>query len=378
MSTVVSKPYRISNIDIENIVYHSMKEGANKKILYLKYKDNNRDMPLTFQTPSLLNTEKTTQKTGFHELNVPLIGKNENKTGELIKFLRDLDQKFISDAKKFGSSWFGKAKNITYKSVIRSGNGDGKEYNNGVLRIKILDTDNFKTSLLLNNESPLHTSNIQSNHYVKMILECYALWITKEGFGLYLKPILMSFSPMKIDYNYSLLEDSDNDNNEEDNIVSDEILDTEIQQQHQETSSENETSQLDLPSNLNIINSEMQEMQEKNLSNVLSEVMNNKEDMQNSHLTSEYLNDDNNITTYQNYNTEDNSQPQNALATLNMNLEALDKSDTSETSDENVENNDNQNTQATYNSINILDTKYSIDSDSDSSPKLNLQKAFNM
>ena len=57
-SQKIVTPYRISDINPENIVYSKTKEGSNKKILYLKYKDNNQDMPLTFQTPSLENFEK--------------------------------------------------------------------------------------------------------------------------------------------------------------------------------------------------------------------------------------------------------------------------------------------------------------------------------
>ena len=48
MTNVVIKPYLISNIDTNN-VYSSMKEGKNIKIIYLKYKDSNRDTKLTFQ-----------------------------------------------------------------------------------------------------------------------------------------------------------------------------------------------------------------------------------------------------------------------------------------------------------------------------------------
>ena len=45
-----------------------------------------------------------------------------------------------------------------------------------------------------------------------MILEVYAIWINKNGFGLFLRPILVSFKPFdKIEYNYKFIDESDNE-----------------------------------------------------------------------------------------------------------------------------------------------------------------------
>jgi len=214
------KPFLISDIDINNIVYSDLKEGKNKNILYLKYKDNSRDTRLIFQTPSLLNCNHALNKDSYYELDVPLVGKNNNKTLELITFLKNMDKKFINDAKNYGSKWFNGKKNITYKSLIRSSTTQNK---NGILRIKILNTNNFKTTILKENKYPIKATDIKENNYIKMILECYALWITKEGFGLYLKPVLLSVRPMKLNYNYSLIEDSESSENCDDDIIEDHV-----------------------------------------------------------------------------------------------------------------------------------------------------------
>ncbi len=60
-----------------------------------------------------------------------------------------------------------------------------------------------------------------------MILECYAVWInTNNDFGLFFRPVLVSFTPREKEvYNYKFLEDSDDDN-ENENVF--EIPDTEI------------------------------------------------------------------------------------------------------------------------------------------------------
>jgi hypothetical protein len=239
-------------------------------------------MPLTFQTPSNTNFEKIQNKKGYNELQVPLSCKNSKKTDEFITFLRDLDAKFIKDAKKFGSVWFGRTKNITYKSVIRSSDENKEEYKNGVLRVKLLNSNNFRTQILLDNDSEMTIDQIGENFYVKMILECYALWITKDGFGLYLRPVLLSFTPKIIDYTYSLLEDSDN----EEDYNYDDIIETEVEGFKEEINNQIASDEEDVEENIEILKG----LQIHNI--------------ETDQITSEYVNDDNNITTYQNYLTE--------------------------------------------------------------------------
>ena len=359
ISQKIVTPYRISDIKTDNIIYSKTKEGNNKKILYLKYKDNNLDMPLTFQTPSLQNFEKIQNKKGYNELQVPLSCKNSKKTDEFITFLRDLDAKFIKDAKKFGSVWFGRTKNITYKSVIRSSEENKEEYKNGVLRVKLLNSNNFRTQILLDNDSEMTIDQIGENFYVKMILECYALWITKDGFGLYLRPVLLSFSPKIIDYTYSLLEDSDN----EEDYNYDDIIETEVEGFKEEINNQIASDEEDVEENIEILKG----LQIHNI--------------ETDQITSEYVNDDNNITTYQNYLTEveEGTKQVKQLDSRDDILSKLpektiSESDSSEEDDKKEESNINSLTKA----INILDTNVLSNSESDDSTSkninLNLQK----
>ena len=195
MNSVIMKPYRISEVDLNNIVYSQVKDGKNKKVVYIKYNNNNTQTRLTFQTTSLINSEDVQKKNGFYELDVPLHGKSNSKVNKLIEFLRDIDKKIINDARRNSNKWFNGTKNITYKSIIRSSYNKKSIYKNGVLRIKISDNMNTKPIILNNENNNIEISDITSNHYIKMILECYAIWITENGFGLYMKPVLLSFSP---------------------------------------------------------------------------------------------------------------------------------------------------------------------------------------
>ena len=142
MSSIILKPYRISEIDLDKILYTEVKEGKNKKVIYLKY-DNESNDHLSFQTTSLYNLESLKEKKSFYELDIPLFGENLQKVNQLKNFLKELDKKIIDDARKNSKKWFKGMKNITYKSVIRSSNNKSKEFENGVLRIKITEKNKY-------------------------------------------------------------------------------------------------------------------------------------------------------------------------------------------------------------------------------------------
>ena len=61
-----------------------------------------------------------------------------------------------------------------------------------------------------NNSKKINVSDIPKNSWVKTIFEVHALWITKNGFGIFLKPVLVSFTPIEIEI-YKFLEDSDDE-----------------------------------------------------------------------------------------------------------------------------------------------------------------------
>jgi len=257
MNSIILKPYRISEIDLDKIIYAEIKEGKNKKVIYLNYDSDSNDH-LSFQTTSLLNIESLKKKDGFYELDIPLYGANTQKVSQLNDFLRALDKKIINDARKNSKKWFNGMKNITYKSVIRSSTNKSKEYVNGVLRIKITENSNTAPILIDGKGKNINVNDIKPNSNIKMILECYAIWITDSGFGLYLKPVLMSFIEKKkiIRYEYQLLDDT-----EEENEQIEDVMDTEVNPTSQsafiqdviDKLSEDETSQIELPENLKII-----------------------------------------------------------------------------------------------------------------------------
>jgi hypothetical protein len=198
------EPLKTNSIDFTKIVYPKFRSNQSKKIVLIKYNDTN----FVFQTPTLINVNTSEFANGYAEIEVALHGKG--KINKFITFLNDLEDKIKLDAQNNASSWFNIIDNqtINFQKTIR----ESDNYSNGTIKIKIIKNNDFKTILQLNNTKKIDINSIPSDSYCKMILECYAVWINSNNdFGLFFRPVLVSFSPIDV-YNYKFLEDSDDDN----------------------------------------------------------------------------------------------------------------------------------------------------------------------
>jgi hypothetical protein len=219
-------PYRINEIDVDNICYTNIKSNSKKTIVYLNYMDSTKFKNFVFQSPTLLSSNDIICKNNLYELDLPLNGKSDSKVSKFVKFLNSIDNKIIKDAKN-NHQWFSHMvhqPSIKYQKIIRESTDDSNT--NGVIRIKLLKTNDFETRLNLNNKK-IAISDVPKNCWIKMILEVYAIWINENGFGLFIRPILLDFKPInKISYNYNIIDDSDE--NEDDGIdcIQDTIMDT--------------------------------------------------------------------------------------------------------------------------------------------------------
>ncbi len=203
-------PFKISEIDLDNIVYKDIKSNSKKTVVFLKYKKKNSLKNLVVQTPTFLNVYNPVTNSNHSNLDIPLHGRKENKINEFISFLQNLDKKIIYDAKINSSRWFNNfdTDEINYQAVIRT--SDDKRFSNGMIRIKIINNNDFQTILQLNNKTNISVSDVPINSWVKMIIEIQAIWINKNGFGLFVKPILVSFTPIEIK-RYKFIEDSEDE-----------------------------------------------------------------------------------------------------------------------------------------------------------------------
>lgn len=247
MSTT-KRPYRISEIKYENIRYVEKKKTPTKNIIYVKYEDKGKLTNFVIQTPSLRNVNNIISKSNVGELDIPLIGQNKEKTDLFVGFLNNLDKQVINDA-KINTDWFDDFHNnndIKYQKCIRSSD----EYKNGMIRVKLLRNDNFETIMQIKNKTSINFDENVKNNWVKMILEVYAIWITQDGFGIFLRPILVSFSPIqKIQYNYSFIDESDNEDDVLNTVTNESVF---IKQDSCSDDNNGETSILEMPYNNNI------------------------------------------------------------------------------------------------------------------------------
>ena len=205
-----SVPLKLNQIDLDNIVYKEIKSNSKKTVIFLKYKKKNSLKNFVVQTPTFLNVNEPIKNNNHWDLEVPIFGKKEKKINEFADFFNKLDDKIMYDARIHSSKWFSNfdIQEINYQKTIRESNN--KKFKNGTFKIKILNNVDFKTLIQINNQNKIKVEDIPRNSWVKMIFEVHALWINKNGFGIFLKPILISFTPIEIEL-YKFLEDSDDE-----------------------------------------------------------------------------------------------------------------------------------------------------------------------
>jgi hypothetical protein len=213
----IQEPLKISKINMNNIIYTKTKysEDRKKKIIYIKYSDKKNNIKnFVFQTPTLLNNKKPELVDGFYELEIPLVTKREKNQDEFLKFLNKIDEKILYDANINSKSWFDiiTEDNIYRQRIVR----DSIEDHECFIKIKIINTQGFKTIIRLNNNKNISVEEIPQFSWVKMILECYAITISNYGINLFVRPVIMSFNERIIEnYNYKFINDSDNESDNE-------------------------------------------------------------------------------------------------------------------------------------------------------------------
>lgn len=203
------KPFKIEDIDIENIKFTDIKSNSKKTIIYLKYDTEHKLKNLVFQTPSLFNPNKVIFRNNNFELDIPLHGKYDDKVNQFVAFLKKLDKKIIKEATR-NQHWFNnfiKDNKIKYQKIIRD--SIDSKFKNGTIKLKLIQSNKFKTKYQLDGKN-INLEDINENCWIKSILEVYAIWINDNGFGLFIRPILLSLKKSEqIDYNYNLIDDSD-------------------------------------------------------------------------------------------------------------------------------------------------------------------------
>lgn len=202
MEIVNLKPYLPHQFNLDNIVYSKVHyDTPTKKSIFIY--DRMPGKKIYIQAPELKNMLRLIKKSKYYELNLPLYGDKKEKINSFIKFIKDLDAKVINDAKINKNSWFNESNgNIRYRSLIKNIHDDYIDtvefkagmFTNGIIKLKIIDG----TQISLNGEicSP---EELKLENDIRTIFQLYAIWISDDLFGIYLKPI-------KIDQKYKIIE----------------------------------------------------------------------------------------------------------------------------------------------------------------------------
>ena len=191
-----NKIHLINQIDLNKIIYSKVNEMNDKKLIHIFYE--NPGQKLLFQTPQLLNIFDIQKSKYFNELILPLYDCNL-KVPLLTQFLKDLDSKVIEGARSNKNEWFKNKSAIRYKSLIKNlytsqsntnnyspSKEDEKYSKNGLIKLKL--TNGTK---ILENNNEIKLEDLHKHNYVRLIVEVYVIWVSKEVFGLYLKPVMI-------------------------------------------------------------------------------------------------------------------------------------------------------------------------------------------
>ena len=175
-------PLLIRNIEFTKINISQIKtENDDRKNIFLKYNTNN----FIIQLPELLYENNIKELDDYYELILNLECKNSEKTTQVTEFFNNLDNFFVNFMKHNKNKFFNTNK-INYKSIVR--NLDNKNY----IKIKILKSNIAKGLIKLTKDnSNIKITEFNNKCYIKLLLDINAIWINKNHFGIYIKPIVL-------------------------------------------------------------------------------------------------------------------------------------------------------------------------------------------
>ncbi len=205
MEIVNLKPYLPKDFNLDSIVYSEVQQDSpNKKSIFLY--DRVPGKKIYIQSPELKNMIGFNKKSKYYELNLPLYGRKKSHVSSFIEFIKELDNKIITDAKINRNTWFDSSnKNVRYRSLIKNIHDDYIDtvefkagmFENGIIKLKITEGTNITA-----NSENISIEDLKLNHDIRTIFQVYAIWISNDLFGLYLKPV-------KIDQKYKIIEEID-------------------------------------------------------------------------------------------------------------------------------------------------------------------------
>ena len=287
----MKKPYNIKDLNLNNIIFSKLLDKKSKRSVLLKYTKGNRLTKFLIQTPEVKILDL--YKKGNIVTLVLSMSEVNDKINNFVKFWSLLDHHIINVARNNGN-WF-YSNNVKFKGSIRN----DEDYNEPYIKLKLNANLLNKIKVSYDKQTQMRSfSDLEKNQTIKLVLDLYGLWINSNGFGLYMKPVVIDIRETS---EITLNESSDED---------EEIIDTEINpisetsvlNLNTEVSEVNERLSSEMDSVTNLIELEIEDIQNKNII-----IENSENDSDNS--------SDNNI----NLNMDDDKSSSDSLDNFNNN-----------------------------------------------------------
>ena len=272
----MKKPYNIKDLNLNNITFSRLLDKNSKRSVLLKYNKGNRLTKCLIQTPEVKILDLY-NKGNIVTLVLSMLEVND-KINNFVQFWSLFDHHIINVAKNNGN-WF-YSNNVKFKGSIRN---DG-EYNEPYIKLKLNANLLNKIKVSYDKQTQLRSfSDLEKGQTIKLVLDLYGLWINNNGFGLYMKPVVIDIRETN---EITLNESSDEDEDIFDTEINP-ISETSVLNLNTEVSEVNERLSSEMDSVTNLIELEIEDMQKKNIIIENSENESSSEDNINLNISDE-------------------------------------------------------------------------------------------
>jgi len=215
--------FKLEDIEVNNIKFSrpiKIKKDIVVPILY-------STQPFLVQVPSLyLNNSYN----GNNVIILPLIGRTEQTTIDVVNFFSELDRTIISNIKnilygiKRENRYMMDFSNISYKSIINEIEGDDNEvYKNGLIKYKINGLGDFSSKIYDEGKNYIAVNEYENKLikgiYIKSIIEINSLVLRDNVIHVYIKPHQLRITEERFQSinleSYSFIDSDDEDNSNE-------------------------------------------------------------------------------------------------------------------------------------------------------------------
>ncbi len=199
------KILKIDDIDFNRLDFSKIdnKNG----LVYIRYDDEYcGKIPLVIQIDYLYihdNLATIESKYISHEFILPFVGLTEEYSQKIKSFFNRLDKKMVDEGRRNLNNWPFDSRKVKYKAVVRekdSGGSDSKIYKNGLIKLKIIRSNSFRT-IIYNDKKEIinpkkYSEYIKPGNFAKVIIELASIWFKDGLFGLYIRPHQFRISDM--------------------------------------------------------------------------------------------------------------------------------------------------------------------------------------